>query len=131
MWRRKRFWNHKMSLSLSLSPFHSFTTYQYDKGFPNLLLLILIQAWNRVSDVTNCRLPLATLLPKNFRSSRIFESGEKSKILYNDTTTWIRSKCMHCRTLQENAVRISTKSTVFCWFQQIWENNVKIEPICH
>ena len=33
--------------------------------------------------------------------------------------------------LQENAVRISTKSTVFCWFQEIWENNVKIEPLCH
>ena len=31
-------------------------------------------------------------------------SGEnfKSKILYNDTTTWIRSKCMHCRICPTN-----------------------------
>ena len=35
------------------------------------------------------------------------------------------------RTLQENAVRISTKSTVLCWFQEIWKNNVKIELLCH
>jgi hypothetical protein len=29
--------------------------------------------------------------------------------------------------LQENAVRINTESTIFCWFQQIWKNNSEIK----
>jgi hypothetical protein len=49
------------------------------------------------------------------------------------------------RALLENAVRINTKSTIFCWFkeicvtrikdfnrfQQIWENNCKIYSLCY
>ena len=34
-------------------------------------------------------------------------------------------------TTRINVLRINTKSTVFCWFQQLWENNVKIESSCH
>ena len=41
------------------------------------------------------------------------------------------SQLQHIESLQEIAVRINTKSIVFCWFQQIWKNKVKIEPLCH
>jgi hypothetical protein len=33
--------------------------------------------------------------------------------------------------LQEIVVQIDTQSTIFCWFQQIWENNCETNPLWH
>ena len=102
MWRRKRLWNHKISLSLSLSLFHNLRTnttrgtrlprFSPPHPHPSLTsgfcFLIADCHWRHF-----------------FRKTlEVVESssGEKSKILYNDTTTWIRSKCMHCRICPTN-----------------------------